>query len=345
MIYSQAAVPHMNVPPSWRKPDSAQPRMHRFRVDRTVQVVARTNNRRNVIVDTRPSVPRRSGTGAPFPPPANAAATADFMAPEMVTGKERQGTGMDWWALGVMLYEITLGTLPFHSELVQSSNEVFRSIVNKELKFPRRHNLSRSAVDFIRELLRKVWFLGAVYVCTAAGAGGWLGAVRPTGRGTQQSSTSLQETKGLACRVFATSESYYHTTIRPCLPAASVLLPSRRFRVEFVGQSIYMVRYMPCELVPDTRLVAPLCCRLNPSLPPSTFQDPAERLGQRKGVGEIKRHAFFGSVHWALIANSTPPFVLSGPDTPGWLASMQAAPDAGSRDDKMATWTWMVSAA
>ncbi|CAN0471441.1 unnamed protein product, partial [Hapterophycus canaliculatus] len=52
-------------------------------------------------------------------------------------------------------------------------------------------------------------------------------------------------------------------------------------------------------------------------------QDPAERLGQRRGVGEIKRHPFFSSVHWALIANSTPPFVLSGPDTPGWLASMQ----------------------
>ncbi|CBN75159.1 protein kinase [Ectocarpus siliculosus] len=153
--------------------------------------------------------------------------TADFMAPEMVTGKTAQGTGMDWWALGVMLFEITLGTLPFHSELPsQSSNEVFRSIVNAELKFPRRHNLSRSAVDFIRQLLRK---------------------------------------------------------------------------------------------------------------------DPTERLGQRKGVGEIKRHPFFGSVHWALIANSTPPFVLSGPDTPGWLASMRSAPNAGARDDKFATWTWMAT--
>ncbi len=79
------------------------------------------------------------------------------MAPEMVTGKEQQGTGMDWWALGVMLFEITLGTLPFHSELpFQSGNEVFRSIVNAELKFPRRHNLSRAAEDFIRQLLRKV---------------------------------------------------------------------------------------------------------------------------------------------------------------------------------------------
>ncbi|CAN0236880.1 unnamed protein product [Hapterophycus canaliculatus] len=79
------------------------------------------------------------------------------MAPEMVTGKQRQSTGMDWWALGVMLFEVTLGTLPFHSELPsQSSNEIFRSIVNAELRFPRRHNLSHSAVDFIRQLLRKV---------------------------------------------------------------------------------------------------------------------------------------------------------------------------------------------
>ncbi|CAN0258168.1 unnamed protein product, partial [Laminaria digitata] len=149
--------------------------------------------------------------------------TADFMAPEMITGKEKQGTAMDWWALGVILYEITLGTLPFHSEMAQTSTDVFRSIVNAELSFPRRHPLSRSAVDFIRQLLQK---------------------------------------------------------------------------------------------------------------------NPAERLGERKGVGEIKRHRFLRSVHWALIANSKPPFVLSGPDSPEWAAAMATA-SPESRDEKMATWTWM----
>lgn len=71
-------------------------------------------------------------------------------------------------------------------------------------------------------------------------------------------------------------------------------------------------------------------------------QDPAERLGERKGVGEIKHHPFFGSVHWALIANSTAPFVVSGPETPGWAASMACAPE-GNPDDRMANWTWIVS--
>lgn len=80
------------------------------------------------------------------------------MSPEMVTGKERQGEAMDWWALGVMLYEMTLGILPFNSHLEQNNNEIFRSIVNTELSFPRGHDLSHAAVDFIQELLRKVWY-------------------------------------------------------------------------------------------------------------------------------------------------------------------------------------------
>lgn len=78
------------------------------------------------------------------------------MAPEMVTGKERQGTAIDWWALGVMLYEMTLGTLPFHSKTAQSNNDIFRRIVNGKLMFPRGHKLSRSVVDVIQQLLQKV---------------------------------------------------------------------------------------------------------------------------------------------------------------------------------------------
>lgn len=81
---------------------------------------------------------------------------ADFMAPEMVTGIERQGTAMDWWALGVMLYEMTLGTLPFNINLLQTDEALFRSIVNADVVFPRRHGLSASTVDFIEQLLRKV---------------------------------------------------------------------------------------------------------------------------------------------------------------------------------------------
>lgn len=71
-------------------------------------------------------------------------------------------------------------------------------------------------------------------------------------------------------------------------------------------------------------------------------QNPAERLGERKGVGEIKRHRYLSKVHWALIANAKPPFVLSGPDSPEWAATIATA-SPETREEKMATWTWMVS--
>lgn len=81
---------------------------------------------------------------------------ADFMAPEMVTGKERQGTAMDWWALGVMVYEMTLGRLPFNARLGDDDAAVFRSIVSAKLVFPPYHRLSPATVDLIGQLLRKV---------------------------------------------------------------------------------------------------------------------------------------------------------------------------------------------
>ncbi|CAN0160451.1 unnamed protein product [Laminaria digitata] len=39
--------------------------------------------------------------------------------------------------------------------MAQTSNRIFRSIVNADLGFPRRHPLSRSGVNFIQQLLRK----------------------------------------------------------------------------------------------------------------------------------------------------------------------------------------------
>lgn len=64
-------------------------------------------------------------------------------------------------------------------------------------------------------------------------------------------------------------------------------------------------------------------------------------MGRRKGVGEIKRHDFFAKTHWALLAHETPPFQVSGPNTPGWITSITSDP-ASVMDDKMATWTWNV---
>lgn len=40
------------------------------------------------------------------------------------------GSGVDWWALGVCLYEMSTGVLPFNGDTAQ---EVFENILNKSL--------------------------------------------------------------------------------------------------------------------------------------------------------------------------------------------------------------------
>ncbi|KAJ4456278.1 putative Serine/threonine-protein kinase CBK1 [Paratrimastix pyriformis] len=60
----------------------------------------------------------------------NVAGTPDYMAPEAILGSELgRGPGVDWWALGVMLYECLTGRPPFNAP---SREEVFARIVKEE---------------------------------------------------------------------------------------------------------------------------------------------------------------------------------------------------------------------
>ena len=54
--------------------------------------------------------------------------TPDYIAPEVILG---QGYGMpvDWWAMGVILYEMMIGATPFWSTTV---DELFDEITNGE---------------------------------------------------------------------------------------------------------------------------------------------------------------------------------------------------------------------
>lgn len=38
-------------------------------------------------------------------------------------------------------------------------------------------------------------------------------------------------------------------------------------------------------------------------------QDPAKRLGTKLGAEEIKEHAFFAGMNWALLRNEAPPYI------------------------------------
>ncbi|KAJ2590353.1 Serine/threonine kinase [Coemansia sp. RSA 1797] len=71
------------------------------------------------------------------------------MAPEIVL-EQRYGRAVDWWAFGVLIYEMILGTSPFHGE---DENEIFDSILEDEILYPVR--MSRDSVFICQALLEK----------------------------------------------------------------------------------------------------------------------------------------------------------------------------------------------
>lgn len=57
---------------------------------------------------------------------------------------------VDWWGLGVLIYEMLVGESPFPGD---TEEEVFDSIVNEEVRYPRL--LSVEAISLMRRLLRR----------------------------------------------------------------------------------------------------------------------------------------------------------------------------------------------
>ncbi|NXI55192.1 PKN2 kinase, partial [Chloroceryle aenea] len=75
--------------------------------------------------------------------------TPEFLAPEVLTDISYT-RAVDWWGLGVLIYEMLVGEAPFPGD---DEEEVFDSIVNDEVRYPR--FLSAEALAIIRKLLRK----------------------------------------------------------------------------------------------------------------------------------------------------------------------------------------------
>lgn len=57
---------------------------------------------------------------------------------------------MDWWGLGVVMYEMMCGRLPFYN---QDHERLFELILMEEIRFPR--NLSPEAKALLAGLLKK----------------------------------------------------------------------------------------------------------------------------------------------------------------------------------------------
>lgn len=77
--------------------------------------------------------------------------THEYLAPEIVSG-EGHGNAVDWWTLGIFLFELFYGITPFRG----LDNEfTLANIVARGLEFPKEPTLSSSMKDLITQLLIK----------------------------------------------------------------------------------------------------------------------------------------------------------------------------------------------
>mmetsp|Transcript_74595 Transcript_74595/g.159855 ORF Transcript_74595/g.159855 Transcript_74595/m.159855 type:complete len:324 (+) Transcript_74595:124-1095(+) len=73
--------------------------------------------------------------------------TPDYMAPEVLLNKGHC-TSVDWWSLGVLIYEMLVGQPPFSDE---DASDIYRKILAGRLYFPR--YFSKNARNMLKKLL------------------------------------------------------------------------------------------------------------------------------------------------------------------------------------------------
>lgn len=78
-----------------------------------------------------------------------------YMSPELIQNKESYGTSVDYWSLGVTIYELICGAFPF-SQSIDDPYDVYKKILKGSLDFPVKVKLEFPLVkDLICKLLKK----------------------------------------------------------------------------------------------------------------------------------------------------------------------------------------------
>ncbi|KAF8319044.1 kinase-like protein [Clavulina sp. PMI_390] len=75
--------------------------------------------------------------------------TPEFMAPEILL-EQRYGRAVDWWAFGVLMYEMLLGQSPFRGD---DEDEIFDAILEDDPLYP--VTMPRDAVSILQKLLTR----------------------------------------------------------------------------------------------------------------------------------------------------------------------------------------------
>ncbi|XP_020598665.1 phototropin-1A [Phalaenopsis equestris] len=77
--------------------------------------------------------------------------TEEYIAPEIITGAGHS-SAVDWWALGILLYEMLYGYTPFRGKTRQKT---FANILQKDLKFPKSNSVGLPARQLMHRLLHR----------------------------------------------------------------------------------------------------------------------------------------------------------------------------------------------
>ena len=73
--------------------------------------------------------------------------TPEYLAPEIIQSKGH-GKGVDWWALGILIYEMLAGYPPFYDE---NPFGIYQKILAGKVEFPRHFDVH--AKDLVKKLL------------------------------------------------------------------------------------------------------------------------------------------------------------------------------------------------
>ena len=80
--------------------------------------------------------------------------TPDYIAPEVINGISITNKTLDFWSLGVIMYEMLCGSPPFNDDSVE---KIFDNIINRRLEMPtvgvEEDCISYGAADLIERLL------------------------------------------------------------------------------------------------------------------------------------------------------------------------------------------------
>lgn len=77
--------------------------------------------------------------------------THEYLAPEIVSG-EGHGSAVDWWTLGIFIFELFYGVTPFRG---MDHELTLANIVARALEFPKEPVIPANAKDLITQLLVK----------------------------------------------------------------------------------------------------------------------------------------------------------------------------------------------